>query len=749
MNLIKRLLFVFFAFILLLVCAGAKETVIYENDFTDASLADFSVNGTWKVSGGVLTLESGKGSAYITYSIPEEYIGKDLRIEVDYIGHTSTGGITVGAIGEGLTSTPESFFGFEGFIGSAGNKGAFGYYDKNGAWGGLIGVGQENIDIKDLHLVVDISGNSLLYRIMSLDNSKKYFGVEYTIGQNSNDIYNAFSGDFGLRRFYNVEGVFDNFKITVIEEDEMPSMSKILTFGDITYRASKNLFVANNVLRGSGAMLTYNDLPLDSRVELTLSPVGVSKLFFGLDNLGNGFAFEVHKENQTVSLYRLEKFSYSLVATKSVYIGDSDYSVYIETFNDAAEVTFDLYSEGREAFPTFDISLDGYSGRGFGFWLEGGKVKNITVSESTKQLGAETYTNSLMKGADPDVLYYDGTYYYYRRYHDGDNIFMMYTSPDLVNWTERNVVFTHDESYVTPSTSYMSPNVFCHDGIFYLFYAAKNEAGESRVYYATADTPYGPFTHKNGQIPIHDVSEIGGHPYLDESGKVYMTFVRFGSGNHVYIQEVKLSNGVVMPVEETLTKVISPEFEYEINGIGAIAEGGVLYKHEGYYYMIYASGHYLGEYGEAYAVSKNILGPYTKYEYNDILSSTSVMTGVGDAVFVPSPDGKELYFMYHKHFSPDTVEMRQTCIDKVKFVDNPSGGADILVVHGPTSTPQNMPSNIYRYDVNRDGETTLIDALQTFKAAVGDYVYSGRFDANANGIIDTGDVLLIIKDMLD
>ena len=228
-----------------------------------------------------------------------------------------------------------------------------------------------------------------------------------------------------------------------------------------------------------------------------------------------------------------------------------------------------------------------------------------------------------------------------------------------------------------------------------------------------------------------------------------MTFVRFGSGNHIWIEQVNIENGVVTPVDGTLTDVISPEFEYEIDGYGAIAEGGVIYKHDGYYYMIYASGHYQGEYGESYAVSKNILGPYTKYEYNEILSSTTIANGVGDGILIASPDGSELYMVYHRHYSADAVEPRYTCIDKVKFVNDPSGGPDILTVCGPTSTPQKLPSNIYRYDVDRDGTTTLLDALKTFRHLASSADYSGRYDVNANGSEDAEDILLVLKDMLD
>ena len=109
--------------------------------------------------------------------------------------------------------------------------------------------------------------------------------------------------------------------------------------------------------------------------------------------------------------------------------------------------------------------------------------------------------------------------------------------------------------------------------------------------------------------------------------------------------------------------------------------------------MIYASGHYKGHYGEAYAVAKDILGPYTKYVNNDILTYTAHMDGCGDAIFTTSPDGKELFFVYHIHsVVGNQGSSRMTCIDRVKFVPDPNGGPDILTVYGPTNTPQPRPS---------------------------------------------------------
>ena len=189
-----------------------------------------------------------------------------------------------------------------------------------------------------------------------------------------------------------------------------------------------------------------------------------------------------------------------------------------------------------------------------------------------------------------------------------------------------------------------------------------------------------------------DVSEIGGHIFMDGED-IYITFARFNDGNHLYIEKINVTpDHRFVPVEGTLTLISSPTESYEIDEYGKISEGGIIIKHEGYYYMFLATGHYKGHYGGGYSVATNPLGPYTKYEYNDILTHTSYMDGCGDMAYAYSPDGSELFFVYHCHAAVGTVEPRMTCIDRIKFVPNPDGGPDILSVYGPTVTPQPIPS---------------------------------------------------------
>ena len=125
------------------------------------------------------------------------------------------------------------------------------------------------------------------------------------------------------------------------------------------------------------------------------------------------------------------------------------------------------------------------------------------------------------------------------------------------------------------------------------------------------------------------------------------------------------------------------------------------------------------------------------------------MDGPGDAPIIPSPDGTELYLVYHRHNEVGKVHLRQTCVDLIEFVPDPDGGPDILTVRGPSSTPQRLPSNIYRYDVDRDGKTSLKDALMMLQYMRSGKLYSGTYDVDANGSMGINDAAMILKKIVE
>ncbi len=736
---------------LLIIAGSAKETVVYENDFSASGLYDFTANGNWTVTDGTLATGTGSGSAYLHYTIPEEYAGCDYMIEVDFLGHTSTGGIQIGGTAPYLPEKPALFHGFDCFIGNAGDKAAVGCYKLDGNWAGNVIVSDAILKKgADLHMSVYVSGNTFTYKIFSLDGETQYYGAEYTIGQHTRDEYAAFTNTVGLRKFYVDKGSFDNFRVTVYTSDVLPSMGKKIDIDGTAFVAS-GLSKNGDVISGNGAMLSTAPFDADFKATFMLQPKGNSKVLFGMTDAKNGYAFSIDKSRETLYLHKIVNNEYVWLASRRMPVGDGYYPVTVSVHDGIASVLFDAYSAKDLAFPSFEMQLDGYTAGKFGLWLEGGKASALTFGESEGKSG-ETFLNPVFSGADPEIIYYDGTYYAYRRVSEGNNIVRVYTSPDLVHWMERNIVYTQKSNYT--GNSYMSPNVFYNekDGYFYLFLAGKNADKTSHcIYYAYSTSPYGPFEHVGGtQTILHEgVSEIGGAPFLDDDGKFYLSFCRFGNGNHIFVEEYTLSNGIVTPVEGTLSKVMSPSMEYEIDGHGNISEGGIFTKHEGKYYMIWATGHYLGHYGQGYAVADKIGGPYTRYEYNDIITYNSQVDGVGDCIFIKSPDGKELWVAYHQHKEIGTVELRRTRIDRVQFIDDPNGGPDILTINAPSTTPQLVPSFEGRFDLDGNGIVDLKDVFKLLYWQASTTQYNGRYDLDSNGRKDFMDTVSLLKKIVE
>ncbi len=344
-------------------------------------------------------------------------------------------------------------------------------------------------------------------------------------------------------------------------------------------------------------------------------------------------------------------------------------------------------------YTKFDLQLKhfprGVIGLHFGEGVA--EFRSVSLGENTEVFDLDpdkSYQNPIIYGADPDIMYHDGTYYLYYTDTQDMSLFQCYTSKDLVHWSEPHVVFHGCDGW--GNNEYMSPNVIYYKGLFYMFYAShtawdENHKRRVQVAYASSTSPLGPFKSKTCR-PLHtDIQEIGGHPFVDEDGRVYLSVVRFNHGNEVWAYEVKLEDGVVTSVEETLTKLMVPDCDWE-RDYANIVEGAVIFKHNDLYYTVYAGSHYKGSYAEGLAWAKHPLGPYTKYEYNPILRKTAFTRGTGDSVYVRNARGEYIMF-YHQHFSVTEISPRQICMDRMKFVKM-DDGPDVLIVNGPTATPQ-------------------------------------------------------------
>ena len=454
-------------------------------------------------------------------------------------------------------------------------------------------------------------------------------------------------------------------------------------------------------------------------VEMMLNQNGYAGIQFGIDNKGAGFAVLADSTNCSVNFMQLKNNSvYIDRGLKNLGFETGQWiPLRVEYDGEIVRIWFNNNPLDTEPWPKFEFALK-LPGRLVG--TDAGRnvaqFRNLRLEQLTPgPRPKSSYTNPVTVGADPDILIHKGVYYLYNRvpndpkssedaflYADGKHadmdrfgdsnaLFRVSTSTNLVNWSHHTPIFFRDS--VLQGAFCMSPNVFYKDGLFYLLFAAGRIHGNEsfHVFYAVADSPMGPFTMRT-QEPLHPyIQEIGGMPFIDEDGECYITYVRFDRGNHIWLQHLEVKNGIIKPDDATIVKILSPRESYEVDEYGRIVEGGVLIKHNGLYYMIYADGSYLGHYGESYAVAENIYGPYIRYPHNPILHHNFQVDGTGDGIVIYSADRSEMFIGYHCHISTEAVEPRMTCIDRMKFIPDPKGGPDILTIYGPTITPQPIP----------------------------------------------------------
>jgi len=339
---------------------------------------------------------------------------------------------------------------------------------------------------------------------------------------------------------------------------------------------------------------------------------------------------------------------------------------------------------------------------GLRHWQCPAYYKNLKVSEYSPEVVTDGYTNAVLAGcADPDVLFHDGVYYLYSTNSTGaNNGFKVYTSTDLANWTDRGWCLTKGEVYGT--SGFWAPDIVEKDGIFYMYYVANEHLSV-----ATSTSPLGPFTQTESQrVPMHESpKEIDAHVFKDDDGQYYIYFVRFNDGNGNAgnnIWGAKLNSDMRSIDESTLKCLISPTEAWETD-MAKVAEGPYMLKKDGVYYLTYSGSHFQSvSYGSGYATSTSPLGTYTKYANNPIMQSNSLVHGAGHHCVTTSPDGTEMFMVYHRHKDLSTTEPRSLCIDRMQFIKDDSGNT-VLEVLGPTITKQPLPSGW-----NSPGETPTV-----------------------------------------
>ncbi len=373
------------------------------------------------------------------------------------------------------------------------------------------------------------------------------------------------------------------------------------------------------------------------------------------------------------------------------------YHVRAVVFNGSLKIYFSDAKDGIGEHPVIDLPFQKYRPNTVAFDCAKGeyKVKNIELKDNDVKLTGNSYTNPIATGADPFVLCHEGVYYLYSTNAPTQG-YKVSTSTDLTTWTDKGFCLVAADVYGTTSSTkgFWAPEVYYYKDQFYLIYTVDEHIG-----IAVSDSPLGPFKSPKQSYINNDKREIDGHLFFDDDGKVYIYFVRCasdvgpGKGNEIFGAEFDMET-FTYKNERCLIYPEKNTWEWVGDG-GYVAEGPAMLKHEGRYYITYSGNGYTSQnYAIGLGISDSPLGTFTKYKDNPILKKDPYLDvyGPGHHGFTYSPDGKELFIVYHKHKSATTVHSRMVCIDRCEFVLDKELGYDVLKVIGPTSTAQPLPS---------------------------------------------------------
>ena len=128
-------------------------------------------------------------------------------------------------------------------------------------------------------------------------------------------------------------------------------------------------------------------------------------------------------------------------------------------------------------------------------------------------------------------------------------------------------------------------------------------------------------------------------------------------------------------------------------------EGSVTFKKEGIYYMMYSANNFEGQYyAIGYATATSPLGPYKKAANNPVLQKNTdqggAVSGTGHNSIAYSPDGKEMFCVYHGRTA-------KTGNERVVFIDRMKVKAGLITIEGPTTTAQKIPSGVKAITINK------------------------------------------------
>lgn len=307
-------------------------------------------------------------------------------------------------------------------------------------------------------------------------------------------------------------------------------------------------------------------------------------------------------------------------------------------------------------------------------------LDNNTVNYS---VSVRVEANPVIPGfhADPEILYSQktGRFYLYPTTDGypgwGGYTFDVFSSPDLVHWTNEGTLLDLSTSQVSWATgNAWAPCIeevkTGEDTYQYFFYFSGN-AGIKKIGVAMANSPTGPFVDK-GSPMINTVPSgasgqiIDGDVFTDPvSGKHYFYY---GNG---FLAVAELNNDMTS-IKDGTTRVITPSGG-DLSTY-AYREAAYVFYRDGLYYFLWSVDDTGSDnYHVAYGTSDAPTGPIQVASSPIVIiqDADQFIYGTGHNSILQIPGKDEWYIVYHRinasYINNDPGIHREVCIDKLEF----------------------------------------------------------------------------------
>ena len=341
--------------------------------------------------------------------------------------------------------------------------------------------------------------------------------------------------------------------------------------------------------------------------------------------------------------------------------------------------------------------------------------------------------------ADPHVFFEDDTYYIVGTTDRDNSVIDCYSTKDFVTYTRHMAIYDPDnydgwEHDTDPQV--FAPEVYCFDGVYYMYYSAHDKDGIRRNSVVVSSNPLGPyvplqndkvdglttpvFLDKNQNFAVLDITV-----FVDDDGQMYM-YYSVSCNENQHIVGVKLKSPyeadwdtyttIVVPGTLNSSNAVLKPLSWEMLRDGRpIAEAPYVVKSNGKYYMTYSvNGCWDKFYSVCYAVSDSPLGVYEK-PYESGSTWTNLLLGFpgtnvanstvnsqwsgfasGTAHHCFFNIGDQIMIGYHGHQNRmgnnGKYEERYFAFDYLHFDEN-----GVPFCNGPTYSVQPLPEELSGY----------------------------------------------------